>query len=369
MSARKGIASVVAIIVLRVQLTLMEQHTPLECSAYPSTHPDLNTWTNTHFTFTQVRELLAATDQRCRGKFASDCGLSLVRIRHGQAGEVIMGWGKHYHSWTHLAERILLRLTNSRAGGIGRPDTLKTLTEYTGYNTLGKTIYLLVNDRKCDLPIVFAPGCKVPQYQLPPIPHALPVLSVAKIPQCSKDILIPFRDLFEHVNPSRKPSNWNDKINAAVWRGSMTGYPTAGDTPRELLMRAAGRNDTDMPPGEYMTQHNQLRYRVLLDADGNAYSKRLKWYFHGGGSAVLHGGYYDDVLLRSAVPGIHYERFEMTNKSLQSKLDLLLGNTEHARLIAHGGRRFGKQYIRPERWRCYMHELVRLYAHANITFA
>jgi hypothetical protein len=362
--ARTLLCYIVAVIVLQLLFTLLvpQHHSTATCSA-ASGNTDFEAWRNTRFTSEQVAALLAATNHRCNGRFLRDSGLSLVRIEHGKAGEVVAGWGKDYHRWTYLAERALSRLSGNR---LGRPDALKALTDYSGYDTLGKPIYLLVNDRLCDYPIVASPACPLSHYHVSPVPHPLPVLSVAKIPLCSADILIPFRNLFEHVGP-QPPYRWDDKINAAVWRGSMPGFKTYGDTPRELLMRAAARNDTNLRGG-YMTHEAQLQYKVLLDADGKTYSKRLKWFFHDGTSAVLHGGYYDDVLLQHAIPGVHYEKFQMTNESLHEKLDLLLGNDTYARLIARGGRRFGEQYIKPERWRCYMHELVRQYAAANITF-
>lgn len=337
------------------------------CEAYePTLRHDLSVWKNSRFTKAQVSEILAASAHSCQGQFSdgSDNGLSLVRVEHGKAGHVVAGWGYDYLALYHWAEQFISRVTGNR---FGRPDALKALTGQRGYDTKGKTVYMLVNDRFCDHPIAMSKNCHLSTYSLGSLSH-MPVLSVAKIPGCSDDILIPFRNLFEQQDKTNPPAPtpWNEKINAAVWRGSMTGIHFNGSTPREIVQMAAGRTDTNFK-GPYMNHADQLRYKVLVDADGNSYSRRLQWYFHDGSSAVLHGGYFEDVLMRNMVPGVHYERFEMSLASLNKKLDKLLLNDSHAREVASGGRSFGKEYITRTRWLCYMFYLVRQYSDANIT--
>lgn len=219
---------------------------------------------------------------------------------------------------------------------------------------------------------------------------AFPVMSYAKIPSCSQDILLPWPDLFVPTNrlrcssllfnpPLPPPLNvlsprssinafrgyrmpdWDEHRNTVVWRGGTSGFVRAF-----VLAWAAKRNDIDVKVCSggsncMMTIPEQAKSRVILDMDGVSYSKRLSWLWGISGSAVLRTGVHDDVLLRQAVAGKDYVRFDSTEASFNSAVDSLLSNGTFAHDIAQQGKRFGQSFLKPDLWKAYVVRAVTKY--------
>mmetsp|Transcript_16765 Transcript_16765/g.37822 ORF Transcript_16765/g.37822 Transcript_16765/m.37822 type:complete len:796 (-) Transcript_16765:62-2449(-) len=199
----------------------------------------------------------------------------------------------------------------------------------------------------------------------------VPVLSHAKIPFCSRDLLMPWPDLFVPLSSLwtsrtfsasssfRRFVAWPEKSNGLIWRGQSS-------LVRQMVIEwASRRQDVDVKAAtsgaQRMTMQDQSRYRVILDMDGASYSKRLVWLLGKSSSAVLRTGVFSDVLLNQATAGKDYAYFNLSEASFNQAVDDLLHNDSYAQSIAVQGSRFGEQFLKPELWVEYVVMLVEAY--------
>ena len=198
------------------------------------------------------------------------------------------------------------------------------------------------------------------------------MFSVSKVEQCSRDILMPFRNLLEpRAQQLASVTTVLDPI--VTWRGGTGSYkPFEGDLQiREKMLQWAKalkhQNTTDIEVSKRdgskgLTHAEQIQGGILLDIDGHSYSQRLQWYFQQDVAATAHAGFFTDVLMRQAQPGKDYFWFNFSRSGFDSMVKVLRNNSSRRQQLAKHGKLFGDSYIQSQLWRYYVGVLVMDYA-------
>lgn len=327
---------------------------------------DIEPWTHQTYTVSELKDAIKyETSQN------PYYGATLLRLDPKGSVTLLSGWGvDSIVSWIiHQVERFV-QFTGLAAG---RPDALKTLRlrPPTGFS---RPVHVIINDREWDQPLT-SPGnlseCArrigakdLASLRVPT--GTAPVLSVSRVDGCSRDILIPWRNLFEP--PSSIHAVNGPNLAVAVWRGKKNCYElwNGEPCPRESLYTWSKRLPADWTNVQWsannkLTPSEQISGGILLDADGFSYSKRLAWYWQQDSAAVVKTGRYTDVLLRQSIAGTHYLRFD-TESELRETIFKLRKNETYRKTLATAGAKFGRRFLRPVVWECYLHLVIHLYA-------
>lgn len=193
----------------------------------------------------------------------------------------------------------------------------------------------------------------------------MPIFSSGTVPECFADILMPSpHHVKEHFFNAR--IRWEDKQFKAIWRGASTGgnyEPTRGfrlcpPVPFEqgephyskfhrqkLVGLCKNNSDCDAKFSKYsqcspqnceamrqeygeiscIQMDNQAINKIIIDIDGNTYSRRFP-YLMATGSVILKVAAFEDIGTVPAEPWVHYLPVKMDLSNFNEVLDWAKNN-------------------------------------------
>lgn len=147
----------------------------------------------------------------------------------------------------------------------------------------------------------------------------------------------------------RYDCEWQQKQKRLFWRGSMHGFPYSAYDPERKKSQRALLVDWSTQHGDICdacsshtaTKQEQLRYRYLIDIDGevNAWSG-LYWKLYSNSVVFKVSSHYEQWYYNKLVPWTHYIPVQGDLNDLQEKFSWALQHDDECSLIAAAGREF-----------------------------
>jgi hypothetical protein len=226
-------------------------------------------------------------------------------------------------------------------------------------------------------------------------PAHAPIFVFSKKRLNKKMILIPdhehlmgYDDLNKTIDEASERSPWDTKEDLAFWRGGTSGgvytdsnwtsfprvkltlissaHPELLDAKFSLLVQGSRQHQ------EFLTQHHliapilypqdQLRYRYLIDVDGNASTySRFYWILRSNCTPIKQTSSFMQWYYPLLVPYQHYIPVQEDLSDLEEQLHWTKAHNDQARVIAETSSRFAKDYLNIESTYLYLYALLLKY--------
>lgn len=103
----------------------------------------------------------------------------------------------------------------------------------------------------------------------------------------------------------------------------------------------------------FLTMDEQFKRKIIIDIDGNTFSRRFPFYLLSG-SVVFKMAVFEDIGNIITRPWEHYVPIRMDLSDLQEKLAWAKENDEELELIGSRGKKLALKEITMKNYRCYM---------------
>lgn len=175
--------------------------------------------------------------------------------------------------------------------------------------------------------------------------------------------------IYDIFQPYRVP--WEDKINAAVWRGGLSGEMLRIDTVKACLKIP----NTDVklidnwPRPEYNPEktpelfaerieaYDQCKYKAIFWIDGNCISSNVLWIFGSGSVPIIINEtefWFKDKL----IPWVHFVPVKPDLSDLEEKVKWIFEHDDEASTIAEKALEFCHNELSPEAQRRYLDKAI-----------
>ncbi|KKZ65208.1 hypothetical protein EMCG_08915 [[Emmonsia] crescens] len=178
-------------------------------------------------------------------------------------------------------------------------------------------------------------------------------------------VIGPYSEVVEKIKKREEAIPWASKERKLVWRGNL-GY--APKLRRKLLEVAKGKTWGDVKElvwsrkSNLISMENHCQYMFIAHVEGRAFSSSLKYRQACRSVVVTHKLQFiqhHHYLLQADGPRQNYVEVERDFSDLEEKMEALLHDEEHAKLIADNSvKAFRERYLTKAAEACYWRELI-----------
>lgn len=193
------------------------------------------------------------------------------------------------------------------------------------------------------------------------------------IPACDEYFLNSIYDIFA---PHRVL--WEQKINAAVWRGGLSGETMRIDTVKacmnmpntdvKLIDRWARPEYNPEKTPEYFAEqidaYGQCKYKAIFWIDGNCITSNLLWIF-GSGSVPIIVNESNFWCKNKLIPWVHFVPVKSDMSDIEQNIRWIFEHDDEARKIAENALEFCRTVLSPEGQRAYLDEAIERHIQEN----